>query len=325
MYKFSSTFDTTPYRPSNCSDKEQDEKVLDKITHCYLPVSKWQLPKKITNSPNTAFCIHLHSFDKRGHLVSLRVRPAALTQQNRCLSNRGKHFRRCCPPVLKSGAGLFFLFSSRQVAQLNLTAERHTKLCPTRDGMWGQLPPVQNADRKNAVNPTFSHWQHEQLTNAFLSPIHCISARKLSLFFFFLNQTILQLDHFFHHFHAAHFSKPVPAQLKCHFSSLHCCCSKIQPCQAPVLEVRAPKASLLSPANFTQPPREKPKTSKDHTNEIYDKLPWKLSHLLKLKSLHFLQVLWKLPRKKDNSSSKSSFLLTVHMATNPASSHFLQT
>lgn len=126
MYKFSSTFDTTPYQPSNCSDKEQDEKVLDKITHCYLPVSKWQLPKKITNSPNTAFCIHLHSFDKRGHLVSLRVRPAALTQQNRCLSNRGKHFRRCCPPVLKSGAGLFFLFSSRQVAQLNLTAERKT-------------------------------------------------------------------------------------------------------------------------------------------------------------------------------------------------------
>lgn len=43
MYKFSSTFDTAPDQPRNYSDKAQDEKVLDKITHCYLPVSKQQL------------------------------------------------------------------------------------------------------------------------------------------------------------------------------------------------------------------------------------------------------------------------------------------
>lgn len=46
MYKFSSTFATTPDHPSNCSDKAQDEKVLDGITHCYLSLSKLQLLKE---------------------------------------------------------------------------------------------------------------------------------------------------------------------------------------------------------------------------------------------------------------------------------------
>lgn len=55
------------------------------------------------------------------------------------------------------------------------------KLCLTHDEMWGQLPHVQNANRKN-VNPTFSHCQHRQLINAFLTPIHCISAWKLFFF-----------------------------------------------------------------------------------------------------------------------------------------------
>lgn len=140
--------------------------------------------------------------------------------------------------------------------------------------------------------------------------------------FFFLNQTILQLDHFFHHFHTAHFSKHLPAQLKSPFSSLHCSCSKIQPCQIPVLEVRSPKASLLSPANFTQLPREKQKTSRDCKNEIYYKLPWKcqsrvISEILIFTfSSSFMEA--SKDNREENSSLKSSFLPTVHMATNPA-------
>lgn len=118
------------------------------------------------------------------------------------------------------------------------------------------------------------------------------------LYFFFLNQTILQLDHFFHHFHSAHFSKHVPTQMKCHFSSQHCYCSKIQPCQTPVLEVRSPKASESSQLHSTSK-RKKTKTSKDHTNEIYDKFPWKCQSkvISEIVMFTFLAASWKLPRK----------------------------
>lgn len=176
---------------------------------------------------------------------------------------------------------------------------------PTEKMQWIQL----------SVTASINNWQMPSYPQ-FLASLH----ENYLYLFFFLNQTILQLDHFFHHFHTAHFSKLVPAQLKCHFSSLHCSCSKIQPCQTPVLEARSPKASL-SPTNFTQPPREKPKTSKDHTNEIYYKLPWKCqSHLWDSDPYIFFQFhgSFQGKKKEENSPSKSSFLSTVHMATNPA-------
>lgn len=111
------------------------------------------------------------------------------------------------------------------------------------------------------------------------------------LYFFFLNQTILQLDHFFHHFHSAHFSKHVPTQMKCHFSSQHCYCSKIQPCQTPVLEVRSPKASESSQLHSTSK-RKKTKLQRTIQMRFMTKFHEnaKAKSSLRLWCLHFLQL-----------------------------------
>lgn len=219
--------------------------------------------------------------------------------------------------MLKSGAGLFFSALIMSSSSTELLKERHTKLCPTRDEMWGQLPRVQNADRKNAVNPSFSHCQHKHLTDAFLLPIHCIyhSAWKLPLFFFSSTRLFYSWITFSITF-TLHISQ---SMCQNSWSAISAACSKIQPCQTPVLEVRSPKASL-SPANFTQPPREKKQNFKGpYKWDLWQtsmKMP-KQSHLWASDVYTSGSFMEASKQNKENSSSKSSFLPTVHMATNP--------
>lgn len=109
------------------------------------------------------------------------------------------------------------------------------------------------------------------------------------------------------------------------FQQLHCSCSKTQPHQTPVLE--SPKASLLSPANFAQPPREKPKSSKDHTNEIYGRCPWKCQSRVISEILIFTFSSSSMKASKENREQLFKILLPAHSSHGHKSSSlgFLQT
>lgn len=206
--------------------------------------------------------------------------------------------------MLKSGAGLFFSALIMSSSSTELLKERHTKLCPTRDEMWGQLPRVQNADRKNAVNPSFSHCQHKHLTDAFLLPIHCIyhSAWKLPLFFF------PQPDYFTA-------GSLFPSLSLCTF--LKACARTAEvPFQQPAVKYSPvkpqswrsghPKLHWVQPTSLNLQ-EKKNKTSKDHTNEIYDKLPWKCQSKVISEILMFtlLAASWKLPSKTKRTAPQN--------------------
>lgn len=139
--------------------------------------------------------------------------------------------------MLKSRAGLFFLFSSRQVAQLK-TAERNTQSSaltmvgcedssllfkmPTEKMQWIQL----------SVTASTDNWQMPSYPQF-------IASLYENYLFFSLNQTILQLDHFFQHF-PLHICQ---SMCQHSWSVISAACIKIQPCQSPVLEVRSPTAA----------------------------------------------------------------------------------
>lgn len=167
--------------------------------------------------------------------------------------------------------------------------------------MWGQLPHVQNADRKNAVNPSFSHCQHKQLTNTFLLTNHCIyhSAWKLALFFFSSTRLFYSWITFSITF-TLHISQSMCQHSWSAISAAGIATAvKYSPVKLQSWRSGHPKLHYWVQPTSLNLQEKKNKTSKDHTNDIYDKFPWKCQSkvISEIVMFTFLAASWKLPRK----------------------------
>lgn len=139
--------------------------------------------------------------------------------------------------------------------------------------MWGQLPCVQNAARKNAPNPSFSHCQHKQLTNAFLLPITATTTLHENDLYLFFSSTRLFYSWITFTLHTS--------QSMCQHSwraiSGACITTavKYSPVKPQSWRSGHPKLHCWVQPTSLNLQGKKPKPPKDNTNEIYDKLPWK--------------------------------------------------
>lgn len=177
--------------------------------------------------------------------------------------------------------------------------------------MWGQLPCVQDANRKNAMTPTFSHCQ-QTIDKCLLTPNSLHLCMKIISFFFLSSTRLFYSWITFSITFTLHI-----CQSMCQHSWSVISALKYSPAKAQSWRSGHPKLS-----SQLQPPRENPKPSKNHTNDIYDKLPWKcqsrdISEILIFTfSSSFMEA--SKENREENSSLESSFLPTAHMATNPA-------
>lgn len=179
--------------------------------------------------------------------------------------------------------------------------------------MWGQLPRVQNATEKMqwiqlSVTASTDNWQmpsYAQFTASlhekyllFSPQLDCFTAGSL-----FLSVSGLTL------------LKACGSTAEMPFQQLHCSCSQTQPWRSghPKLHCWVQPTSL----NLQEKNQKLQRTTQMRFMTNFHENA-KAESSLRFWSLHFLPAPWQLPRKTENSSLKSSFLPTVHMATNPA-------
>lgn len=104
--------------------------------------------------------------------------------------------------------------------------------------MWGQLPPVQNANKKNAVKSNFQSLPAQTIDKCLLTPNSLHLCMKT--IFFFSSTRLFYSWIIFSNTFTLHICQ---SMCQHSWSVISAACIKIQPCQSPVLEVRSPTAA----------------------------------------------------------------------------------